>query len=609
MSIVPSTIAATQGAKEGQAGLASGLVNTSRQVGGGLGLAVLVTLATQRTTHLIGAGEQVPQALTDGFRLAYLIGARPRRRRGARHVRRAAQPRARARAAPSEALASAPSASRSRCSSRSPPRSPARTARRSAPTRTAAPTASSPSPRCTRRSCTPSKRARRRRARAGLHLHGELLRPQLTADGRPERAADPRPTPAAGVVPAGARKASSPPTSACRATRASRRSRGGRASSRNTGATESGEDVVVNQHYQTVARLKATDGWVITLHELMIEGDDAWVTANKNIPVNLSRYGGAYNGALIDSAVQEYDLQDRQAAAHLGRARAHPAERLPGLAAHERLPLGRLPRQLDRPARQRHVPRVDAQHLGRLPGRHRHRHDRVDARRQALELQVRARAPRSSGSTTSRCRPRSTVTMFDDHCCQLTGGGTSVARHRASSRGLVLKLDHADPHGDARRPSTAAARASNPNTWATPSRCANGNVFVGWGSEPYFSEYSASGKLLFEGEFPRPDLSYRATLEPWVGLPLTAARRPRPRSTAAGRPCTRAGTAPPRSSRVEGAGRVERRAAERVVASAARSGFETAITVPRRVRELRVAGARRARQRDRILTTLSGSQQ
>ena len=77
----------------------------------------------------------------------------------------------------------------------------------------------------------------------------------------------------------------------------------------NTGATERGEDIVVNQHYQTVARLKALDGWVLTLHEFTIVGDDAWVTANKNIPMDLSKYGGAYNGALIDSAVQEYDLK------------------------------------------------------------------------------------------------------------------------------------------------------------------------------------------------------------------------------------------------------------------------------------------------------------
>ncbi|HVR04420.1 MAG TPA: MFS transporter, partial [Solirubrobacteraceae bacterium] len=61
MSIVPSTIAATQGAKEGQAGLASGLVNTSRQVGGGLGLALLITLATQHSTDLIGHGQQVAE--------------------------------------------------------------------------------------------------------------------------------------------------------------------------------------------------------------------------------------------------------------------------------------------------------------------------------------------------------------------------------------------------------------------------------------------------------------------------------------------------------------------------------------------------------------------
>ncbi len=48
---------------------------------------------------------------------------------------------------------------------------------------------------------------------------------------------------------------------------------------------------------------------MLTLHELLIRGDDAWVTANKNIPMDLSSYGGAYNGALIDSAVQEYNLK------------------------------------------------------------------------------------------------------------------------------------------------------------------------------------------------------------------------------------------------------------------------------------------------------------
>ena len=75
-----------------------------------------------------------------------------------------------------------------------------------------------------------------------------------------------------------------------------------------TGATESGEDVIVNQHYQTVGTIKGQDGWVITLHELVIRGGDAWVTANKDIPMNLSKYGGTADGVLDDSAVQEYDI-------------------------------------------------------------------------------------------------------------------------------------------------------------------------------------------------------------------------------------------------------------------------------------------------------------
>ena len=58
---------------------------------------------------------------------------------------------------------------------------------------------------------------------------------------------------------------------------------GGKAGSPDTGYPESGEYVVVDQHYRLVARLRGADGWVLTLHEIVIRGDDAWVTAGKNL--------------------------------------------------------------------------------------------------------------------------------------------------------------------------------------------------------------------------------------------------------------------------------------------------------------------------------------
>ncbi len=76
LAFVPATIAATAGVAPSEAGLASGLLNTSRQMGGALGLALLTSLGTQYTAHLISSDYQPPLvALTNGFRLAFLISA------------------------------------------------------------------------------------------------------------------------------------------------------------------------------------------------------------------------------------------------------------------------------------------------------------------------------------------------------------------------------------------------------------------------------------------------------------------------------------------------------------------------------------------------------
>ena len=344
----------------------------------------------------------------------------------------------------------------------------------------------------------------------------------------------------------------------------------------NTGATESGEDVIVNQHYQTVGRLRATGGWVVTVHEFLVDGEHAWVTVNKNLPMNLSKYGGAYNGAVIDSAVQEYDLKtgklllDWDALKHIPLSQSEAS-----------LPTNGFP--------------WDAYHVNsiQLVGpetflvsmRNTWATYLVNARTGAIEWTLGGRQSNfkfGSGAEfqwqhDARLRSPSTLTVFDDHCCQLTGGGSQVEA-TAPSRGLVLNLDQAT-----RTATLAASYGADQKVESAymgdTQPLANGNVFVGWGNEPYFSEYTHSGTLLFEGELPGPDLSYRATIEPWVGLPLTSP----------------AGAAVPSGSNTtvyaswNGATRVTAwrvlgatagAQMKTLVASHPKTGFETSITVP-----------------------------
>jgi EmrB/QacA subfamily drug resistance transporter len=72
---VPISIAALAGVRQAEAGIASGLINTSQQIGGAVGIALLSSIAINRTESEIVSGVAQPEALTSGFQIAFWVGA------------------------------------------------------------------------------------------------------------------------------------------------------------------------------------------------------------------------------------------------------------------------------------------------------------------------------------------------------------------------------------------------------------------------------------------------------------------------------------------------------------------------------------------------------
>jgi EmrB/QacA subfamily drug resistance transporter len=513
-SIVPSTIAATQGARPEQAGLVSGLVNTSRQMGGALGIALLISLASQRTSHLIGLNHAVPDALTSGFRLAYLVGAAlcAVAAVGAYLLLAApatAPPRRASQLALAVGVVLAGFVVVDFVFAGAPGKPIGAYTTKGASTYVSAP------------GLHPPKLKVEVAAADAALSHGylmlanfyDLTRPPIVGQSGPlmvDKHLQPvwfRPVPVEDV-------ASNLSVQTYRGKPALAWWQGVITS---TGATQSGEYVVVDSKYRTVATLKGADGWILTLHDFEIRGDHAWVTANRNVPMNLTKYGGANNGALVDSAVQEYSLSTGKllyswdAFEHISLDDSHTPPPTNGF-----------------PWDAYHVNSIDLEGNGAflVSMRDTWAAYLVDVASSKIEWTLGGKESTFDFDPNADfawqhdvvAGPRNEVTLFDDHCCEVTGAGTYLSP-TGPSRGLVLKLDPAANTASLVRDYRHDDPELHPAYMGSFQQIGDGNVFVGWGAEPWLSEYTSDGRLLLDGRMPSPDLTYRAVVQQWTGVP------------------------------------------------------------------------------------------
>jgi arylsulfotransferase ASST len=292
----------------------------------------------------------------------------------------------------------------------------------------------------------------------------------------------------------------------------------------NTGATQSGALYVVDQHYRPIGHpLRGTNGWTITQHEAIIVGHNVWVTAVKPEQMDLTSYGGAANGTVINAAVQEYDLTTGQL-------------KYTWDAAPDGIQPGHIPLSdsYAKPSPSATVP-WDAYHINSIQVgtkgfvtsmRNTWSAYSVDTLTGLTSWTLGGKHSTYSLPANGQfewqhdveVHPGGLVTVFNDNCCAIVGPG-KLGPPNGQAVALVLRLDNAN---DTASLVNSYGRNLFVGFQGNAQLQPNGNMLAGWGSAPYFTEFAKSGKQVLDAVLPSPDLSYRAYLSKWVGLPTTA---------------------------------------------------------------------------------------
>lgn len=269
--------------------------------------------------------------------------------------------------------------------------------------------------------------------------------------------------------------------------------------------------VIADDAYRDIQIVRAANGYQPDLHafEITPQGT-ALFTVYDAIRCDLSAYGGPADGAVADSLFQEIDLRTG-----LVRYEWHALDHVPLSASYEPIGHGGTPVS---PWDYFHINAISVTGPDLLvDSRNTWAAYEVSARSGQVEWQLGGKrssfklAPDASPAWQHDARegPGNTISFFDN-------GGTPKVH--AQSRVIVLALD--------RQTMTAKLISSfvHPSALLAASQgdfqpLPGGDWFVGWGQEPFFSEYSPSGRLLFDAHLPAAYQSYTVLRYPWTGQP------------------------------------------------------------------------------------------
>ncbi len=275
-----------------------------------------------------------------------------------------------------------------------------------------------------------------------------------------------------------------------------------------------GEEVIDSASYDQIGKVHAGNGLKADLHDFRLTGrGTALMTVFNPIACDLSAYGGQSGAAITDGIVQEVDLKTG-----LVRREWHSLDHVSpsdsySSPAHSD---GRWPFDYF------HVNSIEPLSNGTTL---------ISARNTSALYELGSTSgqiARRIGGKRSTVRLGGGASTAYQHDAQVLANGTisvfdngGVPKVHSQSRGLILSVD------PQRGTDTVLAQYEHPAPLSAGSQGSmqvleGGNVFLGWGAQPYFTEFNAQGQLLFDAHMHGTYQSYRAYRAAWAGQPHSA---------------------------------------------------------------------------------------